>query len=103
MVLLYARGAKVRLATRARRLARCCSLAALFLSFAAIMVSRSWFVYDLLADELAHADQPSSFIWSPFADGGFVHAYWNLVFPFTVSSVAGTCLALWKVRRRPRG
>ena len=99
MVLTYARGARV-VSRRGLVVLLPMIVVAVVLSYAANSVSRSWFVYDLLSEDLTMPFTRAEFIWSAFTDEGFVHTYWNLVFPFAVSGLAGTVLGLWKVRRR---
>jgi hypothetical protein len=99
VVLLYARGAK---APPGRGLVPLLLLLLVMMvvGIAAILAGRAWWVYTLLDEAVGMPMSRSSFIWSMFTEFGFA---WNLILPFMLSSISGSCLALWKVRRRPRG
>src|SRR4051812_31679254 len=74
MVLVYARGARV-VSRRGLVALLVLIVLVLVLSLVADMVSRSWFVYDLLTDEFPLPFTRAKFTWSQFTDGGFVHTY----------------------------
>jgi len=73
-------------------------LAMLFVGLAAIVMARGWLVYSLLDEALGMPMGRSTFIYGLFADFEMFNS--ELFLPFALSSAAGCCLALWKVRLR---
>jgi hypothetical protein len=71
------------------------------IGFFALYVARAWWVYDILSSQFGEWTTRSEFVSFVLSLPDPARTIGNLVAPYVLFNLAGSCLALWKVRPRP--